>query len=102
MEVMASIDEPKDEMMHQSSSPDLEPTRVSTMSLDQGLGALARASNRPSSLDPFPPWLSFSELATKLSISPFVHDSHFIRPSRLDGHHQGASISHDTTHDEYL
>jgi hypothetical protein len=40
LEVMASIENPKDEVMHQSSFPDLEPMRVSMMSLDPDWGNL--------------------------------------------------------------
>jgi hypothetical protein len=54
------------------------------------------------SLDPFPPRLSFSELATEFSAIPSIEDLCFVLPSCLDGSHQGASIAHKTTHDEYL
>jgi hypothetical protein len=44
--------------------------RINIMSLDSKLGALAGTSSQPPSLDPFPPRLSFSELATKFSAIP--------------------------------
>jgi hypothetical protein len=103
LEVMASIDKPReDENHHTFLLPDLELMRVNMMSLDSKLGALAGTSSRPPSLDPFPPWLSFSELATKFSAIPSIEDLCFVLPSCLDGSHQGASIAHKTTHDEYL
>jgi hypothetical protein len=57
---MASIEKPKDEVMYQSSYHHLKQMRVSMMSLDPRLGAFARASSRPPSLDPFLPRFSFS------------------------------------------
>jgi hypothetical protein len=47
LDVMASIDNPKDEVMHRSYFPDSEPMRVSMMSLDPGLGEFVGASSRP-------------------------------------------------------
>jgi hypothetical protein len=44
----------------------------------------------------------FSELATEFSASPSIEDSHFVLPLCLDGAHQGASLAHETTHNEYL
>jgi hypothetical protein len=72
------------------------------MSLDTRLGAFAGAPNRPPSLGPFHPWISFSELTTKFFSSPSIEDSCFILPLCLDGSHQGGSITHETTHNEYL
>jgi hypothetical protein len=72
------------------------------LSLHHGLGELDRVSNRLPSIDPFIPWLFFSGLAMEFSASPSLEDSCFVLPSCLDGDHQGASIAHETTHDEYI
>jgi hypothetical protein len=56
---MVSLENPKDEVMHRSFFPDLDLMRFSMMSFNLGLGEFAGESNRPPSLDPFPPWLSF-------------------------------------------
>jgi hypothetical protein len=101
LEVMASIDKPKEYEDH-SILPDLKPMRVSMMSIDSRLGTFVGESSRPPSLNPFLPQIYFSKLATELSASPSIEDSHFITPSHLDGSYHRASIAHQTTHDEYL
>jgi hypothetical protein len=81
LEVMASIDNPKEEKNHLTLLlPDLGLMRVNTMSLDLRLGALPGTSNRPPSFDPFSPRLSFSELATKFSAIPHIEDLCFVLP----------------------
>jgi hypothetical protein len=45
LEVMASIENPKDEVMHQSYFIDLEPMKVIMMSFNLGMGAFVGASN---------------------------------------------------------
>jgi hypothetical protein len=55
LKVMASIDKPKDEVMHRPSCPNSEPMIFIMMSLDPRLGAYVGASSRPPSIDPFPP-----------------------------------------------
>jgi hypothetical protein len=71
LEVMASIDKPKEDEHHRESIiPDLEQMRVSMMSLYLILGSFARASSRPLSLDPFSPWLYFSKLTFESSTFP--------------------------------
>jgi hypothetical protein len=82
--------------------PDLEPTRLNTMSSNLRLGTLVGTSSRLPSFDPFLPWIYFSKLATKLYASPPFEDSFFVPPSCLDGSHQGAFIAHKTTNVEYL
>jgi len=59
LEVMASIENPKDEVMHQSSFFYSKQMRVSMMILDSRLGEFFGASSIPPSLDPFPPRLFF-------------------------------------------
>ena len=83
LEVMASIENPKDEVMHQSSFPYSEQTRVDMMSCDPRLGAFSREPSTPPSLDPFPPWLSFSKLSTELFSTPYIKYLHFLLPSCL-------------------
>jgi hypothetical protein len=100
---MASIENPKEDEHHQESIlPSLELMRVDMMSLDPRLGEFVGTPSETPSLDPFPPRLSFSELATELSASPSIEDSCFVPPLCLDGSHQGASLAHETTHNEYL
>jgi hypothetical protein len=69
---------------------------------DPRLGALARESNIPPSLTPFPPWIYFSKVSIKFYASHYLEDFHFVPPSCLDGSHQGDIVAHNTTHDEYL
>jgi hypothetical protein len=102
LDIMDSIDGPQDEMIHRSSSLDSEPMRFNMRSLDPQLGAFVGASSRPPSLGPFPHCLSFSELTIEFSTNPSIEDSRFIPPLHIDEHHQGASISHETTHYEFL
>jgi hypothetical protein len=102
LEVMDSIENPKDEVMNRSYFHDLEPTRVSTMSLDPGLGEFVGASRRPLSLDPFLPQLSFSKLSIEFSSSRYTKDLCFVPPLHLVGHYKGVVIAHETTHDEYV
>jgi hypothetical protein len=59
LEFMASIENPKDEVMHQSSFFYSKQMRVSMMILDSRLGEFFGASSIPPSLDPFPPRLFF-------------------------------------------
>jgi hypothetical protein len=97
------IDKPwKDEHHRESILPDLELKRVSIMSSNMRLGALARTSSRPLSFDPFSPQISFSELATEYSAFPLFEDSCCLPPSCIDGSHQEAFITHKTIHVEYL
>jgi hypothetical protein len=84
---MDTIDNPKEEMMHRSSSPYLEPVRVSMMIFDLILGEFTGAPNRPPGIDPFLPWLSFLELASELSASRYTEYLCFVLPSCLDGNH---------------
>jgi hypothetical protein len=73
LEVVTSIDKPReDENHHTFLLPNLELMRVNTMSLDSKLGALAGTSNRPPIVNPFPPWLSFLELASEFSAIPSI------------------------------
>jgi hypothetical protein len=102
LEAMASLDNPKDRMNHQSSLPDLELMRVSMMSIDLRLGEFTGESSRPPSLDPFLPQISFLELSTEFYASLSIEDLCFVPPSCLDGSHQGVVIAQKTTHDEYL
>jgi hypothetical protein len=103
LEVIASIDNPREGENHQESMlPNLELMRIYIMSFDLGLGTLTGTSSETPSLDLVPHWLSFSELATELSATPSIEYSCFVLPSCLDGFHQGASLTCETTHNEYL
>ena len=102
MDVMASINNPKDEVTHQSSFPDLEQPRVNMMSSSSGLGEFVETPSKIPNLDPFLPRLYFLELTVKFFSPPSIEDLRFVPPSCLDGHHQGATISHETTHNKYL
>jgi hypothetical protein len=77
---MDSIDNPKDQMMHQSYFPHSELMRISMMSLDKGLGVFVGAPHRPPSIDlfflrycfsKFPPSSLFS-LPLKIHVS-YLH-----------------------------
>jgi hypothetical protein len=60
MEITASIDKPKEGENHQESIlPSFELAIVNMISLNPSLEELVGASNRPPSIDPFQPWLSF-------------------------------------------
>jgi len=103
LEFMASIDNPRDGENHQESIlPSLEPVRVNMRSLDPRLGSFARESIRPPIIDPFHPWLSFSQLSTKFSTFTSFEYFCFVPPSCLDGSHQGVVVSQKTTPDQYL
>jgi len=100
---MAFRDNSKEDEHHKESILHyLEPTRVIMMSFDLGLGAFAKASIILPSLDPFPPWFYFSELATDFFALPSYEDLCFEPTSCLDGNHQGSDLAHETTQDEYL
>jgi hypothetical protein len=81
MEVMGSIKNPKDEVMHQSYFTYSEQTRVYMMSCDPRLGAFAGAPSTPPSLDPFPPYYLFQNfppnyflpLTSNIYVSYFLH-----------------------------
>jgi hypothetical protein len=102
LEVMSSLDKPTDEVMHPSYFLSFELTIVIMASLNTGLGEFVGASIETPNIDPFPPWLSFSKLATKLFVSPSIEYLHFVPPSCVDGCHQGDNVAQETTYDEYL
>jgi hypothetical protein len=60
LDITTSIEDPKDEVMHQSFFPHLEYMRFSMMSLDLRLGEFVGKPSDTHSLDPFQPRLSFS------------------------------------------
>jgi hypothetical protein len=100
---MAFVDKPRVDENHRASIlPNLELMRVDMMSLDPRLGLFTRSSNGAPSIHPFHPQIFCSELPIELSTSHSIEDSHFVLSSCLDVSHQGASIAHETTHDEYL
>jgi hypothetical protein len=72
------------------------------MSFNLGLGAFFGESSEIPSLDHFQPQISFSKLATKFFPLNHIEDQCFVPHLCLDGHHQGATIAHETTHNEYL
>jgi hypothetical protein len=81
LEVMASTYKAREDENHRESIlPSLEPTRVSMMSFNLGLGEFIETSSETPSIDPFPPRISFSELATKFSATPSIEDSCFVLP----------------------
>jgi hypothetical protein len=102
LDVMDSIFDPKDEMTHQSSCPNLELLRFIMISLDPRLGEFVGVSNRPPSLDHFIPLLYFLELYTDFSATPSYAYFCFVPPSFPYENNQGATIAHKTSHDEYL
>jgi hypothetical protein len=70
--------------------------------LDPRLGEIAEETNRASNIGHFRHWLSFSELVANFYALPSYKYFCFVPTSFLDGNHQGASISHETTHYECL
>jgi hypothetical protein len=81
LEVMASVDKPKEDVMHRSSIlPYLEQMRVNMMICDSRQGAFSRASSEMLRLDHFEPQISFLELATNylISIKPKINVSYLI------------------------
>jgi hypothetical protein len=102
LEVMASLDKTKANVMHFPYFIDSYSMIISMMSLDLILGLFVGESNETPSIDPFHPWLFFLKLSPKLCVSSSLEDSCLVLPSCLDGHHQGSSIAHKITHDEYL
>jgi hypothetical protein len=102
-EVMASIDKPREDEDHYTFLLlGLVLMRDNTMSLYSKQGALDGTSSRPPSIDPFPPWLYFSQLASEFSYIPSTKYLCFVLPLCIYGSHQGYSIAQKTTHDEYL
>jgi hypothetical protein len=102
LEVMASIDKPREDENHHTFLPDLELMIINIMSLASKMGALTRTSIQLPSLDPFPPQISFSKLANEFYTTSSIKDSCFLLPSCLVGSYQGYSIAHKTTRDEHL
>jgi hypothetical protein len=102
LEVMASIEIPKDEVIIKTILLYFGTMRVNMMSLDLDWGHLVGNPINLLVLTLFFLGLSFSKLSTEFFTTPSIEDSHFILPSCLDGSHQGDSLAHKTTHDEYL
>jgi hypothetical protein len=93
LEIMDFIDNPKKYVKHRSSIlSDSKPMRVNMMICDPGMG----------DIDLFMPWIYCSKISFKFSSLNQTEYQCFIHHLCLDGNHQGAIITCETTHNEYF